>query len=161
MSLATLTSRFASDGEVRWIGLRPARREAMILVESAAVTLNGLTGDRRDHPGKRAVSLIQWEHLDVIAALAAREDLTPDLLRRNIAVSGINLLGLRKRRFRIGAVLLQGTGLCAPCSRMEETLGPGGYTAMRGHGGITAEVIEPGEIVLGDTLKPMGDEGFA
>lgn len=161
MSLATLTNRFARHGSVQWIGLRPARRAAMIPVEAAEIALSGLAGDRRESPGKRAVSLIQWEHLPVIAALSAHEDLDPALLRRNIAVTAINLLGLRKRRFRIGTVLLQGTGLCAPCSRMEETLGPGGYTAMRGHGGITAEVIEMGGIALGDSVCPIADGGFA
>ncbi len=57
--LARLIETFAQPGEVRWIGVRPARREAMIEVEATAITMNGLEGDRRDSPGKRAVSLIQ------------------------------------------------------------------------------------------------------
>lgn len=150
--LAHLIETFAQPGEVRWIGVRPARREAMVEVRSADITLNGLAGDRRDSPGKRAVSLIQWEHLAVIASLMGEDAVDPMLLRRNIAVSGINLLGLRKARFRVGGALLQGTGLCAPCSRMEETLGVGGYTAVRGHGGITAEVVEDGHVQIGDIV---------
>ena len=126
----------------------------MEVVEKTEITPNGLAGDRRDSPGKRAVSLIQWEHLAVIASLMGRGAIDPVLLRRNIVVSGINLLGLRKVEFRVGGAVLRGTGLCAPCSRMEETLGRGGYTAMRGHGGITAEVIEAGAVAIGDVVTP-------
>lgn len=128
----------------------------MVTVESVEISPNGLTGDRRDSPGKRAVSLIQWEHLAVIASLMGREAVAPALLRRNIVVSGINLLGLRKAEFRVGGAVLRGTGLCAPCSRMEETLGAGGYTAMRGHGGITAEVVAEGRVGVGDDVRFHG-----
>lgn len=98
------------------------------------------------------MTLIQAEHLPVIATLSNRTDVDPALLRRNLVVSGINLLGLRKTRFRVGTALLQGTGPCAPCSRMEEALGAGGYTAMRRHGGITASVLEPGHVKVGDPV---------
>lgn len=153
--LQRLTRTFACDGAVRWIGQRPARRAVVEAVSQARIELDGVVGDHRATPGKRALTLIQWEHLPVIAALAGMDDLDPALLRRNVAVSGINLLGLRKERFRVGSATLLGTGLCAPCSRMEEVLGRGGYTAMRGHGGITAEVIDPGNIELGDAVQPL------
>lgn len=153
--LGKLTTTFASNGTVRWIGVRPARREPMLATDQVEIELTGLVGDRRETAGKRAVSLIQWEHLSVIAALAGQEAVAPEVLRRNIAVSGINLLGLRKSEFCIGDVVLRGTGLCAPCSRMEEELGPGGYSAVRGHGGITAEVIEPGTIGIGAVVMPL------
>lgn len=141
-----------------WIGVRPARRAPVRALARARILTFGLDGDRREAPGKRAISLIQWEHLPVVAALMGRNHVKPALLRRNIAVAGINLLGLRKLRFRLGSAILQGTGVCAPCSRIEEALGQGGYSAMRGHGGITAEVIAPGDVVPGDTVMPLIDE---
>lgn len=159
-TLGALTARFTRPGEVRWIGVRPGRRIEMTGLTDIEIGFDGLKGDRRSRPGKRAVSLIQFEHLAVIAALLGREELPPALIRRNIVVAGINLLGLRKRRFRAGHVLLEGTGVCAPCSRMEEALGFGGYSAARGHGGITAEVLEPGPLRVGDPVSAV-DENSA
>ena len=67
-------------------------------------------------------------------------------------VSGINLLALKDKRFRAGDVLLEYTGACHPCSKMERALGAGGYNAMRGHGGITARVLEAGLLRIGDRV---------
>lgn len=150
-ALGLLTGRVAHSGLVAWIGVRPERRVPMQAVVTADLDANGLIGDRRATPGKRAVTLIQHEHLAVISAFAGAE-VSWEALRRNIVVAGINLLALRKAEFRVGSALLRGTGICAPCSRMEEAFGPGGYNAVRGHGGITAEVLEAGQIALGDAV---------
>ena len=149
LTIAELTSRFARDGQVVWIGVRPQRRAAMASVEQVMIGRGGLEGDHRTRPGKRAVTLIQSEHLPVIAALAGRENVSPADLRRNIVVEHINLTALRDRDIRIGDAVLRLTGPCAPCSHMEEVLGHGGYNAMRGHGGMTAEVLQPGTVSVG------------
>ncbi len=151
--LRAMMDRQAQDGRVAWIGLRPARRADIAPVEAVEVTRDGLVGDHWARGGPRAVTLIQWEHLPVIGAFLGRDAPPPELLRRNIAIAGINLMGLKRRTFRIGEVVLRGTGICAPCSRMEENLGPGGYAAVRHHGGIGAEVIEPGRIGLDDPVR--------
>ena len=98
-------------------------------------------------------TLIQAEHLAAIASHLGGEAVAPELLRRNIVVAGINLAALKGRRFRLGSALLEATGECHPCSRMEEILGPGGYNAVRGHGGITARVLEAGTARNGDALE--------
>ncbi len=153
-SMEDLLGRFPRQGRVEWIGIRPLRRQPLVECASVAVTLSGLEGDHA-RPGKRAVTLIQAEHLPVIAALAGKGTVSASTLRRNIVVSGISLVALKDRRFRIGTVMFEGTGPCAPCSRMEELLGSGGYNAMRGHGGITASVVETGHIALGDAVSAL------
>ena len=143
-------------GRLEWIGLAPARRAELVTVERVAVQPGtGLDGDHhaRTGRGRRQVSFVQAEHLPVVGALLGRDAVAPADLRRNLIVSGINLLALKAARFRIGAVLFEGTGLCAPCSRMNETLGPGGFQATRGHGGIVAAALEAGEIQVGDPVE--------
>ncbi len=150
-----LLETFHHTGTVRWIGLRSGRRMPVVAVESVECTLGqGLVGDRYSGKagGRRMVTLIQAEHLGVVATLLGRDHTDPALIRRNIVVGGINLHALRKQKFQIGDVVLQGTGDCEPCSHMEEALGPGGYQAMRGHGGITATVLQAGTIRVGDTV---------
>lgn len=156
--IADLVKRFSHSGKVEWIGLRPARGEPLISVDTAQIAFTGLSGDHRMKAGKRTITLIQAEHLPAIAALAGTGEtaVAPGRLRRNIVVSGISLLALRNLEFRIGEAVLRGTGLCAPCSRMEEELGHGGYNAMRGHGGICAEVVREGTVRVGDKVEETG-----
>jgi MOSC domain-containing protein YiiM len=159
--LYRLMSRFPRAGSVRWIGLRPAREVGMAEVEAVeAVAGKGLRGDRyllSSGSGKRGVTLLQAEHLPAIAALSGHASVAPALLRRNLVVAGIPLVALKGRRFRVGDVLLEGTDGCDPCSRMEAALGPGGYNAMRGHGGLCARILEGGTLRVGDTVACEGD----
>lgn len=143
-------------GRLAWIGLRPARRCPIETRTTATLVAgHGAEGDhyetRRD--GARQITLMAIEDIAAIAAFLGLPEIVPDVFRRNLVTSGINLVALKDRQFRIGTAILEGTGECAPCSRMEENLGPGGYNAVRGHGGITARVIEGGEIHVGDRVE--------
>jgi MOSC domain-containing protein YiiM len=149
-------------GTLAWIGLRPERRAAVASVKTARLDqATGLQGDHFSGKSgrKRQVTLIQAEHLAVVAAFL-RRPVPPELLRRNLLVQGINLLSLKGRPFCVGAAVLRATGPCHPCSRMEEALGPGGFQALRGHGGITAEVLKGGIIRVGDPIRPLQRDLF-
>lgn len=154
--LQTLLDTLPQSGRVEWIGIRPARGDAMKEVSRVMLTPgSGLEGDRfrGRETSKRQVTLIQQEHLHVIASCLQSKPLGPEIFRRNVVVSGLNLLALKGKTFRMGDAVLEYTGLCHPCSKMETALGPGGYNAMRGHGGITARVIEGGEVVTGANVR--------
>lgn len=174
--LRSLTRRFASAGRLHAIGLRPGRGQAMLAVDQAQAVLGcGLVGDRACRStastpgpgGKRQVTLLQAEHLAVIAALAgprwAGTTLDPLALRRNLVVAGLNLLAARSLFkdqplwLHIGhSVVLEVTGPCEPCSKMDALLGPGAYNAMRGHGGVTARVHRGGGLQVGDEVRCEG-----
>ena len=125
----------------------------MAVLDAIAAGADALDGDHASG-GKRGVTLVQAEHLAVIGAFLGRGPVEPVDLRRNIVVEGINLLALRHRRVTVGGAVLEVTGPCAPCSRMEEAFGQGGYSAVRGHGGVTARIVTPGRIALGDPVAP-------
>jgi len=156
ITLNQLMNKLPQQGKVEWLGIRPEKRKPLKIVESVTVLDSGLKDDHYNgSSGKRSVTLIQAEHILALASLLHREKILPGELRRNIVVSGINLLALKNREFRIGSAILKMTGICHPCSRMEEVLGNGGYNAMRGHGGINACIISSGIINLGDTVQAV------
>lgn len=167
--LQQLIAEVPQQGRVRWIGVRPESRSVMLELDTVEARHEaGLTGDHA-RPGARnarQVTLIQWEHFSVISSLLGREASNPVLpreLRRNLVVSGINLFSLKGRRFRIGQAILETTGWCQPCARLEQNLGSGTFQAVRGHGGITARVIQSGIIRLDDAVcvEPLLASGYA
>jgi MOSC domain-containing protein YiiM len=159
MEKQVLLDSLPQVGKVEWIGLRPSSDKAMESVSAVNVSQDiGLEGDRyAGKSKKRQVTLIQKEHLDGVSSLLGKK-VEPDSCRRNIMISGINLLAFKDRQFKIGEVVLEMTGPCHPCSKMERNLGPGGYNAMRGHGGITASVVSGGVIKLGQPVVLLQDK---
>lgn len=152
-------------GEVVWLGVRPARGIPPAPV--AEVLLDpegGLAGDHYSaraasgSGGRRQVTLVEAEQLAAIAASLGREAVEPAELRRNVVVRGINLHAIAGGRFKLGGAVLEATGACHPCSRMERALGSGGYNAVRGRGGLTARILSPGLVRIGDRLERLGDD---
>lgn len=171
--LRDLARQFPRAGRLEAIFLRPARDVAATSVQSAlAIEGRGLEGDRSAQGAraghKRQITLIQAEHLPVIAAFTGRERIDAALFRRNLVVSGVNIIAARALfadqpiRMRIGdEVVVAMTGPCDPCSRMEAALGPGGFNAMRGHGGMTALIETGGTIRVGDVVQMQIEEAPA
>lgn len=166
-NLRQLMQHFTQAGQLDAIYLRPERGQPCLSANQVLALANlGLQGDRaslrassQPNGSKRQVTLLQAEHLPVIAALTGHAAIDPALLRRNLIVSGLNLQAA-KALFKdqpmhlvIGDVVMEVTGPCEPCSRMEQVLGAGGYNAMRGHGGVTARIVRGGMLHAGDTVQ--------
>ena len=142
-------------GRIEWIGTASERMADIVSHQKVELKKGtGIVGEHHANSGKskRQLTLIQAEHLPMFASILGKPEVAPALLRRNVVVSGINLQALKDLPFRIGPVMLHGSGPCPPCSRMEMNLGEGGYATMIGHGGICAIVESDGEIQVGDEV---------
>jgi len=149
-------------GRLEWIGVRTAHRG--VVDEPLAIEIvpgRGLAGDhyvpRRS--GGREVTVIQYEHLEEIALTCGLPEVLPSWLRRNLAVSGVTLPTTTGSRLLISGVVLEVTGPCVPCNRMDEALGTGGRRAMKGKGGITTRIIQGGVVRVGDLVEINANPG--
>ena len=148
-------------GTVRSICVAPEAKALPADVrEALAVAGRGLEGDRyflgvgsfsRWAGEGRALTLIEQEAIDAIR----REhgiDLGDGRSRRNVVTSGVVLSELIGKRFRIGPVLLRGVRPAAPCAHLERLTAPGLMEAMKGRGGLRADVLEGGVMRVGDQV---------
>ena len=113
------------------------------------------TGAFSRWPGSgRAVTLIEREAIDAILRESGI-DLSRGLSRRNVVTEDIELACLNGKLFRLGDAVLRGARLCAPCRYLERLAGTGVFDAMRGRGGLRADVVEPGALRVGDPIFPV------
>ena len=123
-------------GKVEWIGIRPERKAQVVSKDSVNVDLE--TGIEGDHPANanRQVTIISKEHLNDVSTSLGADNIDPTETRRNILISGLDFDTIQTGTIRIGGVLLEITGPCRPCIRMDQNLGEGGRRAMEGEGGL-------------------------
>jgi MOSC domain-containing protein YiiM len=138
----------AVEAKVVALHVCPAHRAPMKPVMVAqAVADFGLEGDRHARAGSlRQVLLVEKETLDAL-------DLAPGTVRENITTQGANLVDLVPgRRLRLGQdVVLEVTGTCTPCHRLDEVR-DGLSQEMAERRGVNARVVAGGSIQLGDAI---------
>lgn len=142
-------------GRITWIGIRSARYEPLTTLNQVVAKAGiGLEGDHyQDTGGNRQITLIMKEDLLAAAAELGRSAIDPGLVRRNIVVSDIDLHQFQKGFLRLGSCLIEVTGNCHPCKRMDENLGEGGRKSLANRGGVTARILEGGTLSINDDVK--------
>ena len=79
----------------------------------------------------------------------------PEIRRRRVVQILHGAHTLKDPKFRMEDAVLVMIGECHPCSRLEETLGVGGYNATRAFGAITAKVLTRRRIGVGEAIVPI------
>ncbi|HZF09484.1 MAG TPA: MOSC domain-containing protein [Thermoanaerobaculia bacterium] len=139
-------------GRLRAIFVKRAKRGPMDRAERAALVAGrGIVGNA-DQGRRRQVTILEAERwAEATAELGSSLD--PAARRANLLIADLRLAGTRGRILAIGPCRLRILGETRPCERMDEAL-PGLRRAMDPdwRGGAFAEVLEGGEIAVGDPV---------
>ena len=155
-------------GQIVGIYVTPAAGQPMeARTVATAEAQRGLVGDRyaertgtysHDTRVPRDVTLIEREAVEAVNAelRAGGTEIAEAETRRNVVTAGVPLNHLVGRTFRVGVVLLRGVKLAEPCAYLEQLLGrPGVRESFVHRGGLRCEVVEGGEIRVGDPVLPV------
>ena len=139
-------------GRLEAIWIKRAHRGPMDPVtRGTLVASRGLNGNA-DQGRRRQVTIIAQEKwADLVRELGA--SISPSARRANLMISGIELAHSRHRILQIGGTRLRIGGETKPCERMDEAF-DGLRLAMASDwgGGVYAEVLEDGDIAVGDEV---------
>jgi MOSC domain-containing protein YiiM len=139
-------------GTLDRIWIKRAHRGKMDPVDRATLVAGrGLEGNA-NYGGRRQVTLLSREQwADATRTLGA--DVAPAARRANLFIAGIDFEQSRGRIIRIGACRIRVLGETRPCERMDEACN-GLRAALDPHwrGGAFGEVLDDGEIVIGDVV---------
>lgn len=141
-----------TEGRLEVIWLKRVRRGPMDRKERARLIAGKGLEDDANYGKKRQVTILSQERWrDVCRDLG--QDLDPEVRRANLMVSGLALAESRGRTLRIGACRILIHGETRPCRNIDDPQ-PGLRDALdpSWRGGIYGEVLDDGEIAVGDAV---------
>jgi MOSC domain-containing protein YiiM len=100
------------------------------------------------------LTLIEAEALEALAAEHGIE-LEAGETGRNVLTRGVDLNALVGRRFRIGDLECYGDRPCDPCATLERHTQPGVMRGLAGRGGLRADLLTEGELVVGAQIRQL------
>lgn len=149
----------STAGAVELVSVASSAGESVQLLDAVrALPERGLEGDRHvlgtgtfpsGKPGS-ALTLIEGEVCD-----SFDPPLGPDEHRRNLVTRGIDLNGLVGLQFTIGEVRCRGMRLCEPCTVVDRYARQPVLRALVHRGGLRADILEEGQIRVGDPVQPI------
>ncbi len=125
------------------VGKAPTQELPFIMLEPN----RGIKGDRFEFSSYPLTFVSE----EVIREVFSELDLLykPQLFRRNIVISGVNLNQLIGKKFLIDDVEFEGIEHCSPCTWMNAVMKKGAYRLMSGRGGLRAKVLKKGTLKTG------------
>ena len=141
----------------------PGTAEVVEFEEAELVAGMGIRGDRffgwkDDYKGQ--VTFFSREVYDSLCAQLGVWDRGPDVFRRNVIVSGVDLNTLIGREFEVQGLRFRGTSECSPCHWMNQAFHPGAEEALKGRGGLRAVILTGGTLRRDAPPVPSGPGGF-
>ena len=145
-----------SAGVVEAIHISPGTGGTLQALEKVKVRSGvGLEGDRyalglgyysQDLKVSRDLTLVEAEVVEEL-------ELAPGETRRNVTTRGVRLNEFLGKRFRVGEILCEGTRLCEPCRHLVDLIGKPVLKPLVHRGGLRADILEDGEIRVGDRIS--------
>lgn len=129
--------------------------------QATAATVSDDTGVEHDYRGRRDERQVTvLAHEDWQKACDLLGAVVPWTTRRaNLLVEGVALVESTGTRLSIGDLVLEVTGECGPCTRMDEQhVGLTAALQPEWRGGVTCRVVSGGRIALGDAVAAIRGE---
>ena len=140
-------------------GRAPGEAPTLEVAELELVAGQGVVGDRFFGYKERYKGQITFFDAAVFDRLCAEFSVSgksPGVLRRNVLTAGADLNELIGREFELQGVRFRGREECRPCYWMDGAFAPGAEKAMRGFGGLRAEILTDGALRVEGTRRNDG-----